>query len=535
MARRKTKEELIQKARSVHGDKYRYDLVAEYRNVDRVPIICQQHGIFIQRVSDHLAGCGCKKCYKPTHKYTTEEFIEKGTKIYNGWYDYSEVSIVRVTDKTIVKCPKHGKFETTYERHIKLQSGCIKCRDKKLRKHFAFTLDKCLSRFTETHGDRFDYSLVEYVNNQTPVKIRCKKHDTVFTQTPASHWNGSIGCKLCRFEPSPPKVDMDVLKDLYQNKNMTTTEIGERFGVSYATIGNWMKYYNIPRDNTYIISTSSHERELSEFLTKYGIYHKTGEKSIISPYELDIYIPEHKIAIEVNGCYYHSEIKKDKNYHLNKTKLCQEKGIQLLHIWDYEMINKKEIVRSMLLNKFGKTERNIYARKCTIVEVQAQRANKFLNECHIQGKARSTVKLALVHNDELVALMTMLRQKDGTWYMSRYCNALNTTVVGGFSKLLKAFHKEHPEEIITHANLRFGTGNVYEVNGFEFVKQTKPTPWWFHKNDRNNLFHHSHFRKYKQHKLLEHFDPSLSEIENMHNNGFLRVYDCGHKVFKWRP
>ena len=332
--------------------------------------------------------------------------------------------------------------------------------------------------------------------------------------------------KLCNTK----RPEKEELVRLYKEAGQSSTEIANDLGVWPTTVITWLEDYNIPRDNTYTIGTSSHEEELSEFLMEHGIEHTTNARSISSPYELDIYIPEYKIAIELNGCYWHSEARgKDQNYHLDKTELCQEKGIQLIHIWDLEWENKKEIVKSMLLNKFGKTERKIYARKCEIREVHAPQANKFLNECHIQGKARSTVKLALIHGDEMVALLTMLRQKDGTWYMSRYCNALNTTVVGGFSKLLKAFRKEHPEEIITHANLRFGTGNVYVVNGFEFIKQTKPTPWWFKSGE---LHHHTQYRKYKQHKLLEHFDPALSEIENMHRHGFVRVWDCGHMKFR---
>ena len=173
----------------------------------------------------------------------------------------------------------------------------------------------------------------------------------------------------------------------------------------------------------------------------------TNTKSIIKPYELDIYIPFLNLAFEFNGIYWHSEVYKDKNYHLDKTLLCKENDIQLIHIWEDDWRDKQDIVKSMILNKLGKSNK-IYARKCLIKEVRDNKVVKdFLNNNHMQGFVGSKIKIGLYYNDELVSLMTLgslrisLGQKSdaNSYELLRFCNKLNTSVIGGASKLFKYF------------------------------------------------------------------------------------------------
>ncbi|MFW6243453.1 MAG: DUF7487 domain-containing protein, partial [bacterium] len=132
-----------------------------------------------------------------------------------------------------------------------------------------------------------------------------------------------------------------------------------------------------------------------------------NSKSIISPYELDIYIPDLNLAFESNGVYWHNELYCDKNYHMNKNILCEEKNIQLIHIYEDDWIYKQDIVKSMIINKLNKTEYRIFARKCKIKEITDNKIiRKFLNDNHIQGYIVSNIKLGLFYDGELVSLMT---------------------------------------------------------------------------------------------------------------------------------
>lgn len=165
-----------------------------------------------------------------------------------------------------------------------------------------------------------------------------------------------------------------------------------------------------------------------------------GGRSVIAPKELDIYIPEKKIAIEFNGVYWHTldKVNGDKNYHYDKWKMCADKGIQLITIWEDEWRDKQEIVKSMLAYKLGVNDgEKVYARNTQVVNVTTQVARDFLNDYHIQGFASGSVYYALVDKDDLskVYAVSVWRKTGNVLYLDRYATSCN--VVGGLGKLLK--------------------------------------------------------------------------------------------------
>jgi hypothetical protein len=247
---------------------------------------------------------------------------------------------------------------------------------------------------------------------------------------------------------------------------------------------------------------------------------------------IDVYMPDERVAVELNGAYWHDEIRlpNPSTSHAYKTKECAKIGITLIHIWDTEWYNQRPIVESMLRAKLGKTPVRLGASKCKLRIVSASDARVFLDDNHLQGRANSTKRYGLYRSDELLALMTFkLNHKTGIWSLSRFCNKLNTSIFAGAKRLLTAFEREHVGvKLVTYANRRFSTGDLYQKLGFEQVSITPPTPWWV---VNGRLYHHTHFRKYKQHKLLENFDPGQTEVQNMHSHGHYRVYDCGHIKF----
>jgi hypothetical protein len=287
--------------------------------------------------------------------------------------------------------------------------------------------------------------------------------------------------------------------------------------------------------NDTIIKKSKYEDEIIQFIrTFYTGKILNSNRSVLKRLELDIYLPELNLAIEFNGLYWHSEAAgKDKNYHLLKTELCEQQGIQLLHIFHNEWEYKKDIVKSIIQSKIGKCE-SIYARNCEVKEVDNNLKKEFLVDNHIQGEDHSSVKVGLFYNNELVSLMTFGKSrynKNYEYELHRFCNKKFTNVVGGASKLLTYFERNYkPNSLITYADMRYSNGNLYEKLGFDNNGKSNPNYFYFWKTDLT-LHSRLKFQKHKLNKLLDNFNPELTECDNMKNNGWNRIWDCGNLVF----
>ena len=287
----------------------------------------------------------------------------------------------------------------------------------------------------------------------------------------------------------------------------------------------------------YPASNDFEEKEITKFIqTIANVKVIENTRTIISPLELDIYIPEKDIAIEFDGLYWHSEnsCKLDANYHLHKTELCEEKGIQLIHVFENEWLTKQPIVKSRIKNLLGVYDKTVFARKCTVKEVDSVVSRQFQDENHIQGAVNAKVNLGLFFNEELISLMTFGKcrfDKKHEWELLRFCNKLGYHVPGGAGKLLKHFERNfHPKSLVSYADRRWSKGKLYEALGFK-LDHISPPNYWYWKNIEN-LQSRIKFQKHKLKNLLEKFDESKSEVENMKDNGYHRIYDCGNLVFE---
>jgi len=261
-----------------------------------------------------------------------------------------------------------------------------------------------------------------------------------------------------------------------------------------------------------------------------------NNKSIISPYELDIYLPDLNLAFEFNGLYWHNELYKSNNYHKTKTDLCIQKGIQLIHIYEDDWNYKENIIKSMILNKLNKTENKIFARKCEVKEISDNNLVKyFLNNNHIQGNINSSVKIGLFYNNELISLMTFgklrkplnSKSTDNEYEMLRFCNKLNTNIIGGASKLFKYFLKQYnPNKVISYADRGYSNGNLYKQLGFELEHITEPNYYYIIDNNRKHRFG---FRK--DILVKQGFDSNKSEHEIMLERKIYRIYNSGNLKF----
>jgi len=257
-------------------------------------------------------------------------------------------------------------------------------------------------------------------------------------------------------------------------------------------------------------------------------------KTIITPYELDIYLPDYKIAIEHNGLHWHGELNgKDKNYHLNKTKLCEKQGIQLIHIFGNEWLDKQDIVKSIIRNKLKLNTTKIYARKCIIKNVSSFDYSLFLVDNHIQTSISSKIKLGLYYNNQLIMLLSFSKPRFNKKYeyeLIRSVTKINHTVIGGFNKLLSYFIKQYnPTSIISYVNRRYFNGISYIQNkNFKQLKKSNPSYWYI---INETLHNRVQYQKHKLKNKLNTFDSTLTEWENMKLNGYDRIWDCGNLIF----
>lgn len=262
-------------------------------------------------------------------------------------------------------------------------------------------------------------------------------------------------------------------------------------------------------------------------------------KKILDHKEIDIYDPYNKLAVEYNGIYWHStndidKIHKFRSKHLEKTTWATNNNIMLFHIFSSEWKNQQDIWKSILTNQY-KRNNKIYARKCSIRAVDSELCEKFLDDNHLQGRDHSSVRLGLFYEDNLVSIMTFCKSrfnKKIEWELSRACSLKYTTVVGGASKLLNHFKtKYNPSSIITYANLRYSIGNIYKTLGFTKSHQSPPN--YFYYRGLEVLQSRHKFQKHRLHKILDNFNPNISELSNMLNNGYRIIYDCGNDVYVW--
>jgi len=333
--------------------------------------------------------------------------------------------------------------------------------------------------------------------------------------------------------------DKNKLEEIY-NSGLTCEQIADKLGITKSTVSRWLNIYDIKtrESNSYerkIKKISKEENTLYEYIK--SIYDGNiiqSNRSILSGKELDIYLPDYKIAIEYNGLYSHqhrpSETKecliKGKSYHLQKTLDCAKQGIHLLQFYSDEWLLKKDIVKSVIASKLNLNQK-IFARKCEKIIIETHQKNNFLNDNHIQGEDKSKIKLGLLYEDDLVCVMTFCKSrfnKNYKWELSRFSNKMGINVIGGFSKLLKWFRKDYDGNIVSYADRRYSNGNVYLKNGFENIRVNSPSYYYIDKNC-NKRYNRMMFQK----KLIGAYD--CTEYEKAREMGYNKIYDCGTICF----
>lgn len=343
----------------------------------------------------------------------------------------------------------------------------------------------------------------------------------------STHQIGTHGLIVTNIEAHKRLKDRSWLEQEMMTKPQS--QIAVELGVSHSLVNQKAKSYGI---DSVLFYSSTPEKELVDFIENNSSYQTITRTRKIGGVELDIFIPEKNFAIEFNGMYWHSTDKLEEvNFfskkHVTKTNIAEKHGVHLFHIFENEWgdVNKKEIWKSMILNKIGKSKR-IFARQCSIVEDVDY--SQFFIDNHIQGKATGNRSIALVKDGVIVslALLGKNRFRKNGQELIRFCSLKNHCVVGGFSKIMSKINTP----LISYGNRRWAhiNGNMYQKNEFLFERVSMPN-YFYLKNHK--IYSRMRFQKHKLKSLLENFDVDLSEKANMLNNGYRVIYDCGNVVY----
>lgn len=547
----KDKRELfIEKANEKHGKFYLYDKVDYVDSQTKVCIICPEHGEFWQAPSSHLRGNGCPKCANEKRgrfkRMTPDEFFRSAANVHDNKYDYSKSEYKNMNEKICIICPEHGEFWQTPLAHLHGKQGCPKC------SHRGLNREEMIDEFNKIHGNTYDYSKFVLGKMNEKAIFICPKHGE-FLQSPTKHLKGQ-GCPKCAVENRKKKQTMDTgkfvekAKIVHEGKNYDYGEsvytgtyekvkiICPKHGEFYQVANYHLSGHGCPHCGNVV---SSAETEIASFIESLGIEVETRNRTVLlGSREIDVFMPEKNVGIEYDGLVWHSDRFKEKNYHLEKTEECRKAGVRLIHVFEDEWCNKKDIVKSMLANVLGVTKERIPARKCEVREIDYKTAHEFVENNHIQGWSVSKINLGLFYGEEIVSVMTFgsprlslgHKEKKYDYELIRFCSKLNTSVIGAAGKLFSYFLKAYdPASVISYCDRRWSIGNMYEKIGFKFDHASQPNYFYVEGNNRKNRF------RYRKTLLVGMgYDKNKSEKEITEELGIPRIYDCGTFVYIWK-
>ena len=483
---------------------------------------------------------------------TKEEFIERSKALpFGDMIDHSQIEWVNTHTHVTLIDKEFGPWQITPTNRLKGRAH-PKRRGSRIQAGKSCKQDEFIRRAQEVHkGENLDYSKVKYVNMHTKVTIIDPEYGE-FEQEPVVHLKGcghpkraiAKNADRCRYTTEefiniaqsryPNKYDMSKVD--YKTSQEKVVMICPKHGEFTITPGNFMQGKGCPKCACLISKAEDEIYNICcDVVGKENVIRK--DRTVLDKFELDILIPSHHLAIEFNGIRWHSEqFKADKNYHLTKTKICEKKGIRLIHIFEDEWIWRREIVEMRIRRILGdsKAFKRIYARKCTVREINNSEAKDFLDKNHIQGATLATIYLGAFHENNLIGVMTFKREHDEGYYdLNRFATEMHTSVVGLASKMLTYFIRNYnPAEIKSFLDRRWGSANnnVYIQMGFVLTETLKPSYWYTDGRSKRN--HKFGFRKDKL-KKLGNFNDDMTEHEMANALGYYRIWDCGLFKYVW--
>ena len=455
----------------------------------------------------------------PSNTYQRKKYeIEHGKQWFEEYFD-----IIEVKTKDVRKC-RLCEWDTE---DVENKTGCF---EKHIINTHKIGLNDYLNQFPEDvkyHKSYVNKKELESTYNHIICNI-CGEKMKYLTSTHLSKHNITLTNYKLKF---PTAV---FLSESYRDKLKVTYETGLKL-----------------HEHTF---SSKPQIEITEFIESFGFVVKRNNKKLLGGVEIDILIDDLKIGIEYNGLYYHTErMGKTKNYHLNKTKLMNNVGYKLIHIFEDEWLVNDSLIKNKISHLLGfNNTKTIGARKCDIIDVSNYDKNNFLNLYHIQGSDKSNIHIGATYNNELLGIMCFdnkrnmsLVNKDineNEYELTRFATNTNYKIPGIADKLLKEFiRKYNPSKIISFGDARWvldSENNMYTKLGFKLVEIRKPDyRYYIPKITKNKRFHKFGFglnslkRKFPDLEFYHEDGKAKTEKELTTELGYDRIWDCG--LFKY--
>jgi very-short-patch-repair endonuclease len=294
----------------------------------------------------------------------------------------------------------------------------------------------------------------------------------------------------------------------------------------------WVENHNCC-PTCYTPRASKGQHEVADFIRSIGVSVRVNDrKEFKGKMELDIFVPEKNLVVEYDGLFWHSErgradIKEKSWYKFEQLK---ERGYRYLMFFDDEWENKNEVVKSRIRNALGVIDTKLPARRCDVVSLTGREQRDFFAVNHTQGAVVAAEALGLVSDGQLVAAMSFGSSRFSglyDWELLRFATKVNTSVVGGASRLFSHWRRSHQgQSIVSFSDNRWGTGGFYQKLGFTEDGQTGQG--YFYTNSNGTRRSRQQHMKHKLKDVLPKFDPNLTERENCWSNGWYRVWDLGN-------
>lgn len=486
-------------------------------------------------------------------KNTTQSLVITHPDLLQDWSVKNTISPEEVTygsrKRVTWLCHKCGyEWETTVKNRALSHRGCAVCSGKKVMSGYndVGTMHPELANFYDTNKNARELNTIASSDRNTYWWLCDKGHS--FQKRLETMINNTF-CPVCSIEKKTLCMGSNDLLTVYPSlvDEFWDYDKNDKLPQELTLGSGYNAWWKCPKTGTcfqrdiwdFINRTKSSpyehssnaEQEIKTFITShYEGSVISNTRSLIPPQELDIYIPEKNIAIEFNGIYWHTEQQgKDKWYHYNKWKKCQDIGIQLITIWEDDYNNNPELIRRMLLHKLGiSTQNKVYARKTFVDNIDKREAREFCDKYHIQRFVPGSIYVGLREkNTQHLVAVAIYRRNGSILTLIRYCTS--SQVVGGMGKLLKSgidYAVENGIHVITtFSDNEISDGNLYRKLGFNADKELAPDYKYVYKGKRVHKFNFR-LRRFKNDQQLK-YHPDLSEKELAQLNSIPRVWDCG--------
>lgn len=572
--RKLTTIEFIEKAKSVHGDKYDYSKVNYINAQTNICIICPEHGEFWQKPYNHLNGHKCPLCNR--RKWDTETFIKEAKKIHGDKYDYSKVEYIESRKKVCIICPEHGEFWQYPLLHL----NGMGCRREKKGKHEEkwenrtcpicgkiFKVRKkvekitcsteCLKQYCLIHKDEIGKKISEKIKKtfslmtrEQKIQSREKARETCikkygvdsFSKTEKGRKIASENMKKYRKETNIKLINEVLIpkyRKICEEDNLELLEFKNRFNclvkckicgeifttktLGYLTDSTIKNRCRKCHPIEYNFQNTKQEREFEEYLINNNINYKKHTRSIISPLEIDFYLTDFNIGVEFNGLYWHSEIIKENDYHIEKTLICEKRGIKLIHFYEDEWDNNSGACINTIQNIINKIEddNNFIIKK----NVDKDIIKNFINTNTLQHFKNYSISYCFYNKDELKGVITCRKNNKNEYVISNFAfkEKLNYKYIRIF---LDEIEKEYDiKDIYVVLDKRYDNIEFFRQS-FKIKGVTSPDFYYVVKHRRENK------NKYNKKNLIKKYNcpKNISEHDFCLSQKWYRIYDCGRII-----